>query len=101
LATATSTILAGNGDEYENIKFTHAFVTLNVPGGFGTLMVGYMMQGTWGAAFGDTGEQDYGMRVKWDWDIGSFIRGARWDKTEGKKGYSSTGPAGNIGYPLL
>ncbi|MGZ6223623.1 MAG: hypothetical protein ACXWMW_12880 [Syntrophales bacterium] len=95
--TATSTSLAGNDDESENIKFTHAFVTLNVPGGFGTLMVGYMTQGTWGTAFGNTGEQDYGMRVKWDWDTGSYFWGARWDKVEGKKGYSSLGPSGNIG----
>ena len=96
-ATPTSTSLAGNDQESENIKFTHAFVTLNVPGGFGELRVGYMTQGTWGTAFGDTGEQDYGMRVKWDWDTGSFFWGARWDKTEGKKGYSSLGPAGNVG----
>jgi hypothetical protein len=95
--TVTSTSLAGNDQESENIKFTHAFVTLNVPGGFGELRVGYMTQGTWGTAFGDTGEQDYGMRVKWDWTTGSFFWGARWDKTEGKKGYSSTGPAGNVG----
>lgn len=95
--TATSLNLAGNDQESENIKFTHAFVTLNVPGDFGTLMIGYMTQGTWGTAFGDTGEQDYGMRVKWDWTTGSFFWGARWDKTEGKKMYSSTGPAGNVG----
>jgi hypothetical protein len=96
-ATVTSTSLAGNDQESENIKFTHAFATFNVPGGFGALMVGYMTQGTWGTAFGDTGEQDYGMRVKWDWTTGSFFWGARWDKTEGKKGYSIAGPAGNVG----
>ncbi|MGD1152335.1 MAG: hypothetical protein ABR911_05590 [Syntrophales bacterium] len=96
-ATATSTSLAGNDQESENIKFTHAFVTLNVPGDVGTLMIGYMTQGTWGTVFGNTGEQDYGMRVKWDWDTGSFFWGARWDKTEGKKYYSSLGPAGNVG----
>jgi hypothetical protein len=56
-----------------------------------------MQQGTWGTAFGDTGEQDYGMRVKWDLTTGSFFWGARWDKVEGKKGYSSLGPSGNIG----
>ena len=95
-STAISTNLAGNDQESENIKFTHAFVTLNVPGGYGELRVGYMTQGTWGTAFGDTGEQDYGMRVKWDWTTGSYFWGARWDKTEGKKGYSSSGPAGNI-----
>ncbi len=91
--TATALNLAGNDQESENIKFTHAFVTVNVPGDFGELRVGYMTQGTWGTAFGDTGEQDYGMRVKWDWTTGSFFWGARWDKTEGKKYYSSTGPA--------
>ncbi|MGZ6222948.1 MAG: hypothetical protein ACXWMW_09430 [Syntrophales bacterium] len=95
--TATSTSLASNDDESENIKFTHAFVTLNVPGGFGTLMVGYQTQGTWATAFGNTGETDYGNRVKWDWDTGTFFWGARWDKTEGKKGYSSLGPSGNVG----
>ncbi len=95
--TATSTNLAGNDQESENIKFTHAFVTLNVPGDVGTLMVGYMTQGTWATAFGDTGEQDYGMSVKWDWTTGSVFWGARWEKTEGKKGYSSLGPAGNVG----
>ena len=57
-ATVTSTSLAGNDQESENIKFTHAFVTFNVPGGFGELRVGYQTQGTWGTAFGDTGEQD-------------------------------------------
>jgi len=93
----TSTTLAGNDQESENIKFTHAFVTLNVPGGFGELRVGYQTQGTWGTAFGNTGEQAYGNRVKWDWDTGTFFWGARWDKTEGKKGYSITGPAGNVG----
>jgi hypothetical protein len=96
-ATVTSTSLAGNDQESENIKFTHAFVTLNVPGGFGEFRVGYQTQGTWGTAFGNTGEQDYGNRVKWDWDTGSFFWGARWDKKEGKKGYSSLGPAGNVG----
>jgi len=95
--TATSTSLAGNDQESENIKFTHAFVTFNLPGGYGTLKVGYQTQGTWGTVFGDTGEQDYGMRVKWDWDTGTFFWGARWDKTEGKKGYSSLGPSGNVG----
>jgi hypothetical protein len=93
----TSTSLAGNDEESENIKFTHAYVTLNIPGDVGTLMVGYMTQGTWGTAFGDTGEQDYGMRIKWDWTTGPFFWGARWDKTEGKKFYSSSGPAGNVG----
>ncbi len=93
----TSTNLAGNDDESENIKFTHAFVTLNVPGGYGELRVGYQTQGTWGTAFGNTGEQDYGNRVKWDWDTGSFFWGARWDKTEGSKYYSPSGPAGNVG----
>jgi hypothetical protein len=93
-AIVTSTSLAGNDDESENIKFTHAFVTFNVPGGFGELRVGYMTQGTWGTAFGDTGEQDYGTRIKWDWITGSYFWGARWDKTEGKKYYSSLGPAG-------
>jgi hypothetical protein len=92
----TSTSLAGNDLESENIKFTHAFVTLNVPGGFGVFRIGYMTQGTWATAFGDTGEQDYGMRFKWDWDTGTFFWGARWDKTEGKKYYSSLGPAGNV-----
>jgi hypothetical protein len=95
--TANSTSLAGNDQESENIKFTHAFVTLNVPGGFGELRVGYQTQGTWGTAFGNTGETDYGNRVKWDWDTGSFFWGARWDKKEGKKGYSPAGPAGNVG----
>ncbi len=95
--TATSTSLAGNDQESENIKFTHAFVTLGVPGGFGELRVGYQTQGTWGLAFGNTGETDYGNRVKWDWDTGSWFWGARWDKKEGKKGYSPAGPSGNIG----
>jgi hypothetical protein len=96
-STATSTSLAGNDQESENIKFTHAFVTFNVPGGFGELRVGYQTQGTWATAFGNTGESDYGNRVKWDWDTGSFFWGARWDKKEGKKMYSSLGPAGNVG----
>jgi hypothetical protein len=34
------------------------------------------------------------MRIKWDLTTGPFFWGARWDKTEGKKAYSSTGPAG-------
>ncbi|MCG6533611.1 MAG: hypothetical protein L7F78_02750 [Syntrophales bacterium LBB04] len=95
--TATALNLAGNDQESENIKFTHAFVTFNIPGDVGALMVGYMTQGTWGTAFGDTGEQDYGMRVKWDWTTGSYFWGARWDKTEGKKYYSSAGPAAAAG----
>ena len=95
--TATSTSLADNNAEAENIKFTHAFVTMNVPGGYGELRVGYQTQGTWGTVFGNTGESDYGNRVKWDWDTGSFFWGARWDKTEGKKYYSPSGPAGNVG----
>ena len=94
-ATVTSLNLSGNNQESENIKFSHAFATFNIPGDVGALMVGYMTQGTWGTAFGDTGEQDYGMRVKWDWTTGPFFWGARWDKTEGKKYYSSLGPAGN------
>jgi hypothetical protein len=96
-STTTSTSLAGNDQESENIKFTHAFVTFNIPGGYGTLKVGYQTQGTWGTAFGDTGEQDYGNRVKWDWETGPWFWGARWDKVEGKKYYSSLGPAGNVG----
>jgi hypothetical protein len=95
--TATSTNLAGNDQESENIKFAYAFATFDLPGGVGALKVGYQMQGTWGTKFGDTGEQDYGMRVKWDWVTGPFFWGARWDKTEGKKGYSSLGPSGNVG----
>jgi hypothetical protein len=95
--TYNSINLAGNDMESENIKWTHAFVTLNVPGGFGELRVGYQTQGTWGTVFGNTGEQDYGTRVKWDWDTGTFFWGARWDKKEGKKGYSPSGPAGNVG----
>jgi hypothetical protein len=94
VAGPTSTNLAGNDLESENIKFAYAFATFDIPGGYGTLRVGYMQQGTWGTAFGDTGEQDYGMRVKWDWTTGPFFWGARWDKVEGKKAYSSTGPAG-------
>ncbi len=93
----TSTSLAGNDLESENIKFTYAFATFDIPGGYGALKVGYMQQGTWGTAFGDTGEQDYGMRVKWDLTTGPFFWGARWDKVEGKKFYSSAGPAGNVG----
>jgi hypothetical protein len=62
--TATSLNLAGGDQESENIKFSHAYATFNVPADVGALMVGYMTQGTWGTAFGDTGEQDYGMRVK-------------------------------------
>ncbi len=94
--TATSVSIAGNDQESENIKFEYAFATFNIPGNVGTLKVGYQQQGTWGTAFGDTGEQDYGMRVKWDWVTGSFFWGARWDKVEGKKEYSSLGPAGNV-----
>jgi hypothetical protein len=94
-ATATSLNLAGGDQETENIKFTHAYVNINKP--FGTFLIGYMTQGEWGTVFGNTGEQDYGMRVKWDWTTGSFFWGARWDKTEGKKGYSILGPAGNVG----
>ncbi|HET6461169.1 MAG TPA: hypothetical protein VFG29_10325, partial [Syntrophales bacterium] len=82
----------------ENIKFTHAYVTFNIPGSnYGTLMVGYQTQGTWGTAFGDTGEQDYGNRVKWDLTTGPWFWGARWDKVEGSKYYSPAGPAGNVG----
>ncbi|HUH65053.1 MAG TPA: hypothetical protein VLZ07_01355 [Syntrophales bacterium] len=96
--TATSTNLAGNDDESENIKFTWAFVTFNIPGGnYGTLKVGYQEQGTWGTAFGDTGQQDYGNRVKWDLTTGPWFWGARWDKVEGSKYYSPSGPAGNVG----
>ena len=97
--TPTSTNLAlTDNQNHENIKFTHAYVTFNIPGGnYGTLMVGYQTQGTWGTAFGDTGEQDYGNRVKWDLTTGPWFWGARWDKVEGSKYYSPAGPAGNVG----
>jgi hypothetical protein len=67
----------------ENIQFQHAYVTLNSL--IGVFNVGYMTQGTWGTAFGDTGEQDYGARIKWDLTTGPFTWGARWDKVEGPK----------------
>ncbi|HET6460876.1 MAG TPA: hypothetical protein VFG29_08825 [Syntrophales bacterium] len=95
--TPTATNLNGNDAESQNIKFTHAYVTFNVPGGFGTLMVGYQTQGLWGTSFGDTGEQSYGNRVKWDMTTGPWFWGARWDKVEGSKYYSPAGPAGNVG----
>jgi hypothetical protein len=95
-ATATSTSLSGNDDESENIKFTHAYVTFGLPI-VGTFKVGYQTQSVWGTSFGDTGETDYGPRVVWDLQTGPFYWGARWDKIEGSKYYSSTGPAGNVG----
>jgi hypothetical protein len=67
----------------ENIQFQHAYITMNSFIGFFT--IGYMTQGTWGTAFGDTGEQDYGARIKWDLTTGPFFWGARWDKIESAK----------------
>jgi len=95
-ATATKTNLAGNDDESENIKFSHAYVTFALPA-VGQLKVGYQTQSVWGTSFGDTGETDYGSRVVWDLNTGPFFWGARWDKIEGNKYYSSTGPAANVG----
>jgi len=96
-STPTSTNLAGNDAESENIKFTHAYVTFNLPAAVGTLKVGYQTQSVWGTSFGDTGETDYGPRVVWDLITGPFFWGARYDKIEGSQYYSSTGPAGNVG----
>ena len=85
---ATTTYGSTNTTPYavtdaENIQFQHAYVTLDSL--MGVFTVGYMTQGTWGTAFGDTGEQDYGARVKWDLTTGPFTWGARWDKVEGPK----------------
>ncbi|MGO9136582.1 MAG: hypothetical protein ACLP9S_12260 [Syntrophales bacterium] len=98
-ATLPSSNGAGNDSDSQNIKFTQAYVTFNLPApvDFGTLKVGYQTQSVWGTAFGDTGETDYGPRVVWDWTTGSFFWGARWDKIEGSQYYSPSGPAGNIG----
>ncbi|MGA3209375.1 MAG: hypothetical protein ABSE05_16325 [Syntrophales bacterium] len=97
LNTLPSNSMSGNDIDSQNIKFTHVYVTMNLPANVGTLKVGYQTQSVWGTAFGDTGETDYGSRVVWDWITGPFFWGARWDKIEGKMYYSSLGPAGNIG----
>ena len=84
-ATVTANDSGTPNAEAENIKFEHVYMIFNVP--IGTFTIGYMTQGVWATAFGDTGEQDYGARVKWDLATGPFFWGARWDKVEGKMGY--------------
>ncbi|HUH65860.1 MAG TPA: hypothetical protein VLZ07_05455 [Syntrophales bacterium] len=100
-ATGGPSSTAGNGlngvgdAEDENIKFTHAYVSANIWGGL--LRVGYQTQAKFGTDFGDSGEQYYGPRVRYDYPIGPWTLIALWDKIEGSQYYSPLGPAGNIG----
>jgi hypothetical protein len=53
-----------------------------------------MNRGAWGTVFGNTAEVNNGARVRYVYVTGPVTLRAVWDKVEGKKGYSSTGPAG-------
>ena len=85
---------AGNNQEAENIKFEHVYVSANIFGG--VLAVGYQRQTTFGTSFGDSGDSTYGPRIKYDYVVGPWTFGARWDKIEGTQYYSPTGPSGNV-----
>jgi hypothetical protein len=85
----------GSGDltsENENLKFEHVYVSANIAGGL--LRVGYQQQSVFGTAFADSGDSTYGPRVRYDYVIGPLTLLALWDKVEGQKAYSTTGPAG-------
>ena len=94
LAGTTGTTSDGNNQEAENIKFEHVYVTANLFGG--VLRVGYQQQTTFGTAFGDSGDSTYGPRIAYDYLVGPWSFGARWDKIEGTQYYSSSGPSGNV-----
>jgi hypothetical protein len=78
--------------ENENLKFEHVYVTANLP--FGRLMVGYQQQSVFGTQAFDSGDATYGPRVRYDYFYGPWQFLALWDKVEGAKDYSVTGPAG-------
>ncbi len=91
-ATATATTSVGNNQEAENIKFEHVYVTFATK--LGTFDVGYQAQGGWGTDFGNTTDQSYGPRIKYTYVTGPLTWQAIYEKVEGNKAYSSTGPAG-------
>ncbi|HET6459335.1 MAG TPA: hypothetical protein VFG29_00980 [Syntrophales bacterium] len=85
----------GVDSESENIKFTYAYVTANLWGG--VLRAGYQGQAKFGTDFGDSGEQYYGRRVRYDYPVGPWTFVVLWDKIEGSEYYSPAGPSGNVG----
>jgi len=78
--------------ENENLKFELAYVTFNLP--VGQFLVGYQQQSVFGTAFADSGDSSYGPRIRYNFVSGPLTLLALWDKVEGKKAYSSTGPSG-------
>jgi hypothetical protein len=77
--------------ENDNLKFELAYVTFNLP--VGQFDVGYQTQSVFGTSFAD-GDSVYGPRVKYTLVTGPITWLAIWDKVEGQKAYSTSGPAG-------
>lgn len=85
-ATATSTSGSTANAEMENIKFMNAYVDFAAAAG--AFRVGYQTQGNWATAFGDTGEDTYGFRIRYDYmPQGPVWLVAIYDKVEGTKIY--------------
>ena len=95
-ATRSSTVTGANtgsvSAENENIKFDDVFVTFAIP--IGTIEAGYMNYGAWGTVYGNSTETTNAPRVRYTYEQGPIILQLAYDKNEGSKGYSSTGPAG-------
>ncbi|MGA3206591.1 MAG: hypothetical protein ABSE05_02040 [Syntrophales bacterium] len=87
----------GNDIDSQNIKFEHLYVSANIFGGL--LRVGYQAQSQFGTAFGDSGDNTYGPRIRYDYPVGKWTFIALWDKIEGTQYYSPAGPSGNLGNP--
>ncbi len=78
--------------EAENIKFQHVYVTFNT--GIGKFTAGYVPQGAWGTAFGNSSDYTYGPRIRWDMATGPWFYGLYWEKYEGQdNSYASIGTA--------
>jgi hypothetical protein len=82
----------GNNTEAENIKFEHVYVSANLAGGL--LRVGYQQQTVFGLSVFDSGDTSYGFRIRYDYPVGPFNFIVLYDKVEGTKQYSASGPAG-------
>jgi hypothetical protein len=83
------TTTTGDAPDSENIKFEHAFVTFKTA--IGQFDVGYQAQSRFGTVFADSGETDFGGRIKYTLVTGPMTWLALLDKVEGNKGNATVG----------
>jgi hypothetical protein len=85
-STTTGTIQQeAYNQEAENIRFNNVYVTANILGG--VLKAGYMTQGAFGTAFGDTGDVVFGPRLRYEYYTGPWMLAVYYDWYDGTKSF--------------